>query len=84
MNDVSAPVVIKQGDLVTVTWSNEGITLSLQAKAMGSASVGQPFSVMNPSSKKVVEAVATGPGAAVVGPEAEQMKASRNPSLAAR
>jgi flagella basal body P-ring formation protein FlgA len=80
INDVSAPVVIKQGDLVTVTWSSDGITLSLQAKAMASAAVGQPFSVMNPASKKVVEAVATGPGAAVVGPEAEQLKASRTPS----
>jgi flagella basal body P-ring formation protein FlgA len=79
-SDVAAPIVIKQGDLIDVTWSNDGITLTLQAKAMGPAGVGQPFSVMNTASNKVIQAVASGPGAAVVGPEAQQLRSARNPA----
>lgn len=82
LRDVSQPQVIKAGDLVNVTWSGDGITLTLQAKAMTAAAVGQPFQVQNLSSKKVIEAVASGPGAAVTGQAAEQLKAaSRNPAL---
>lgn len=84
MGDLSAPLVVKQGDLITVTYSNDGITLTMQGKAMASAAVGQPFNVLNLTSKKVVEAVASGPGQAVVGPEADQMKAARNANIASR
>lgn len=73
VNDVTATLVIKQGDLINVTWSGDGITLTLQAKAMGPAAVGQPFSVMNLTSKKVLQAIATGPGEAVVGPAGAQI-----------
>lgn len=75
--DVSAPQVIKMGDMVNVTYANDGITLTLQAKAMAAATVGQSFPVQNPQSKKVVEAVARGPGLAVVGPDAIR---ARNPA----
>jgi flagella basal body P-ring formation protein FlgA len=73
--DVSAPLVIKAGDMVEVRYANEGISLTLQAKAMGPATVGQPFAVQNLQSKKIIEAVAQGPGLAVVGPEAARARA---------
>lgn len=73
--DVSAPQVIKAGDMVNVTYANGGINLTLQAKAMGPATVGQPFAVQNLQSKKIIEAVAQGPGMAVVGPEAVRARA---------
>jgi flagella basal body P-ring formation protein FlgA len=73
--DVSAPLVIKAGDMVNVTYVNEGIRLTLQAKAMAPATVGQPFAVQNLQSKKIIEAVAQGPGLAVVGPEAARARA---------
>jgi flagella basal body P-ring formation protein FlgA len=81
MHDVIAPQVIKKDDMISVTFAVGGIALTLQAKAMGNAVVGQPLSVINLNSKKVLEAVATGPGQAVVGPEADQLKAHARSSL---
>jgi flagella basal body P-ring formation protein FlgA len=81
MHDVIAPQVIKKDDMISVTFSLNGIALTLQAKAMENAVVGQPLSVINLNSKKVLQAVATGPGQAVVGPEADQLKANSRSSL---
>jgi flagella basal body P-ring formation protein FlgA len=82
--DVVAQQVIKAGDMVQVTWSDNGISLTLQAKALGAAAVGQSFSVQNPASKKVIEAVATAPGTAVTGPEAQRLKAAGSSQYAVR
>jgi flagella basal body P-ring formation protein FlgA len=73
--DVSAPQVIKSGDLITVTYEDGGISLVLQGKAMSAASLGDTLAVQNITSKKVIQAVASGPGQAVVGPAADQLKA---------
>jgi flagella basal body P-ring formation protein FlgA len=81
MHDVIAPQVIKKDDMISVTFSQGGIALMLQAKAMESAVAGQPLSVINLNSKKVLQAVATGPGQAVVGAEADQLKARARSSL---
>ncbi len=80
--DVSAPQVIKMGDMISVTYANDGVTLTLQAKAMAAATVGQAFPVQNLQSKKVVEAVAQAPGLAVVGPAA--LRARNSVQYAAR
>ncbi|HEY9236073.1 MAG TPA: flagellar basal body P-ring formation chaperone FlgA, partial [Phenylobacterium sp.] len=73
--DVAAPQVIKAGEQITVVYEDGGISLSLQGKAMASASVGESFAVQNIASKKIIQAVASGPGQAVVGPAADQIKA---------
>lgn len=74
--DVSAPAVIKKEDVISVTYAMNGMSLTLQAKALTDAAAGQSLSVMNTASKKIIQAVATGPGQAVVGPEADQIKAA--------
>lgn len=84
LRDVAAQQVIKAGELVQITWSSGGITLSLQGKAMSAAAVGQTFNVQNPVSKKIIEAVATAPGQAVTGPEAQRLKAAGPAQYAAR
>lgn len=84
LRDVAAQQVIKAGDLVQVTWSEGGISLTLQARALGPAAVGQTFSAQNPVSKKTIEAVATAPGTAVTGPDAQRLKAAGSPQYAAR
>jgi flagella basal body P-ring formation protein FlgA len=73
-HDVAPPIVIKAGEAVLVTYADQGITLTLEAKAMSNAAVGDSFNVQNPASKKLIEAVATGPGQAVVGPAALRLK----------
>lgn len=79
--DLVSPVVIKREQLVTVAYAVEGVELTVQGKAMGDASAGQPVEVMNTQSKKTIAAIATGPGRAVTGPGAE---AYRSKAYAAR
>jgi flagella basal body P-ring formation protein FlgA len=73
--DLSAPMVIKRDDMITVAFESGGISLSLQGKAMKDAAAGDSLQVLNMQSKKVIEAVVVGPGRAVVGPAAQAMKA---------
>ena len=76
LRDISSPMVIKKDDVIAVTYAQSGLSLTLQAKAMTDAAAGQSLTVMNPGSKKIIQAVATAPGQAVVGPEADQIKAA--------
>jgi flagella basal body P-ring formation protein FlgA len=82
-HDVAPPMVVKIGDTVLVTYADEGITVTLEGKAMASAAVGDILNVQNPASKKLIEAVATGLDQAAVGPEALRIRADR-PQIASR
>lgn len=73
--DVGAAQVIKSGDLVTITYDDGGISLALQGKALANATTGDVFAVQNTLSKKIIQAVATGPGSAAVGPQAQALQA---------
>lgn len=85
IRDVAAPQVIKAGELITVTYDYDGVALSLQGKAMAAASAGETVSVQNTTSKKIIQAVATGPGQAAVGPQADRLRtAARQPQFAQR
>ena len=78
--DVTNPLVVKRDDMVEVAFSDGGVSLRLQAKAMGAAAVGDTVGLMNLSSKKIIQAVVAGPGKAVVGPEADALRAQSYPS----
>ncbi|HEY3697513.1 flagellar basal body P-ring formation chaperone FlgA [Phenylobacterium sp.] len=82
--DLAAALVVKAGDPVTVTYQNDGVTLALQGKAAASAAVGDTVAVLNPASKKTVQALVTGPGQALVGPAADRFQAARHPRYALR
>ena len=82
--DVSAPVVIRTNEIVTISYDNEGVSLSLRAKALSSGAVGETINVQNVTSKKTVQAVVIGPGQAAVGPQAEQLKLTRSTRYALR
>jgi flagella basal body P-ring formation protein FlgA len=84
-HDVTAPQVIKKDDVISLVYSDQGVTLTLQAKALENAVAGQVFNALNPESKKIIQAVATAPGQAAVGPQADQLRAAArvNPSLLA-
>lgn len=83
-HDASAPQVIKSGDIITITFEADGVSLSLQGKALSAAGVGETLNVENTQSKKVIQAVVTGPGQAVVGPAAQDLKAARSTRIATR
>lgn len=74
--DGTAPTIIKAGDAVVVTWSSGPVTVTLQTKAMAAAAAGQTFNVQNPTSKKVIQAIALAPGQAVTGPGAQKALSS--------
>jgi flagella basal body P-ring formation protein FlgA len=73
--DLSAPTVVERNDIIAVAFESGGISLTLQGKALKDAAVGDSVQVMNMQSRKVIEAVAAGPGRAVVGPAAQALKA---------
>jgi flagellar basal body P-ring formation protein FlgA len=75
LGDLTAPLAIRKDDVVQVIYSAGGIRLVLEGRALGSATVGDPVDVLNPVSKKTLQATASGPDQAVVGPEADRLKA---------
>jgi flagellar basal body P-ring formation protein FlgA len=75
-HDLGNPTVIKRDDIVQVTYRADGVVLVLQGKAMADAGQGDPVDIQNTTSKKVVQAVVTGPDQAVVGPEADELRAA--------
>jgi flagella basal body P-ring formation protein FlgA len=82
-HDVSAPQVIKANDAVQVIYDTGGVRLVLGGKALGSAAVGEPVEIINPVSKKTIQAIASGADEAVVGPAAEALRA-RGPLTSAQ
>jgi flagella basal body P-ring formation protein FlgA len=82
--DLGAAQVIKTGDVVIVSYAAGGVSLALEGKAMGSAGVGEMLAVQNTVSKRVVQTLVTGPGQAVVGPQAEELKTARSIRYAVR
>jgi flagella basal body P-ring formation protein FlgA len=84
LRDVAGVQVIKPGETINVTFAQEGITLGLQGKAMTGGAVGEMLNVQNPTSKKIIQTLVTGPGQAVVGPSADGLKADRSARYALR
>lgn len=64
--DFSKPVIVKKGELITITVDFPGIQLSAQGQAMANAGVGDVISIMNTTSRRMVEARITGTGTAVI------------------
>jgi len=74
--DLTSPKLIHAGDAVEVAYENDGVVLTLEARALSDATLGDTVEVINPTSKKTIEAVASAPGRALVGPRADALKAS--------
>jgi flagella basal body P-ring formation protein FlgA len=61
---IAPPVVIERGDVVTLTFEQGPLSLSVNARAMSAAHTGQVLRLVNLSSNALVNAVAAGPGRA--------------------
>ena len=60
--------------MVAVTWTQNGLSLTLSGPAQKDGAVGDVIQIQNPSSKKMIDAVITGPGRAVSGQAAAQIR----------
>jgi flagella basal body P-ring formation protein FlgA len=74
LHDLESPKIVHRNEVIDVAYEDEGVRVVLEAKAMSEAAVGDTVEVMNITSKKIIEAVASAPGQAVVGPQAERLK----------
>jgi len=66
VSDVADPQLIARNDLVTVYLHSGPLTLTIKGTALNAASLGEPVTVMNASSKKMVHGVARADGAVEV------------------
>jgi flagella basal body P-ring formation protein FlgA len=69
--DLASPQVIARNDLVEVAYVVAGVKLTVTGRATRNAAIGEAVSVLNTTSNRTIDAVATGPGQAVVGPAAQ-------------
>ena len=75
-HELIAPKVIRRDQMISVDYVADGISLSLSAKALNDAALGDTVQAMNLSSKKTIEAVAVAAGHAAVGPGADAARAA--------
>ncbi len=71
---ISGPAAVKRSEMVAVTWTQNGLSLTLSGPAQKDGAIGDVIQVQNPSSKKMIDAVVTGPGRAVSGQAAAQIR----------
>lgn len=71
--DFAKPILVKKGDLVTMSIDIPGIQLSAQGQAMANAGKGDVISIMNTTSRRMVEARVTGSGTAVISPASQTL-----------
>ena len=74
--DLTSPQVIARNDMVQVSFVSGGVTLTVTGRATRDAALGEAVPIINTSSGRTIDAVASGPGRAVAGPAALQARAA--------
>jgi flagellar basal body P-ring formation protein FlgA len=64
--DLMKPEIVQRNDTVTLVYQVPGIVLTLRGQAQEAGALGDSISVLNADSKRVVQAVVTGPGQVAV------------------
>jgi flagella basal body P-ring formation protein FlgA len=65
--DLMKPEIVQRNNTVTIVYEAPGITLTLRGQAQESGALGDTISVLNIESKRVVQAVVSGPDRVSVG-----------------
>ncbi len=71
--DLMKPEIVARNDTVTIVYQVPGITLTLRGQAKDAGAFGDTISVINTESKRVMQAVVSGPGRVTVGPITTQL-----------
>jgi flagellar basal body P-ring formation protein FlgA len=66
--DVMKPEIVARNDIVTIVYQAPGVMLTLRGQAQDAGALGDTIGVINAESKRVVQAVVSGPGQVSVGP----------------
>jgi flagella basal body P-ring formation protein FlgA len=64
--DLMKPELVGRGDPVTLVFESPGVKLTVQAKALEAGTQGDVVQVLNPQSKRIVQATVDGPGRVVI------------------
>ena len=67
------PEIIARNDTVTIVYQVPGVTLTLRGQAKDAGAAGDTISVVNMESKRVMQAVVSGPDRVTVGPVTTQV-----------
>lgn len=74
--DTAPPELVARGEMVTLVYDAPGISLSIRGISNDAGRLGATVSVLNATSKKVVQGTVVGPARVAVGPAAPQRQAS--------
>lgn len=72
-NDLMKPEIVARNDTVTLVYQVPGVTLTLRGQAQEAGALGDTISVLNVESKRVVQAVVSGPDRVTVSPVATRL-----------
>src|SRR5262249_46155304 len=64
--DLMKPELVGRGDTVTLVFESPGVKLTVQAKALEAGTHGDVVQVLNPQSKRIVQATVDGPGRVII------------------
>lgn len=64
--DLMKPRIVQQNDAVTIVYEAPGFTLTLRGRAQEAGALGDTIGILNEQSKRVVQAVVSGPGRVTV------------------
>jgi flagella basal body P-ring formation protein FlgA len=65
--DVMKPEIVVRNDTVTIVYQVPGVTLTLRGQAQDNGALGDTIAVLNVDSKRVVQAVISGPDRVTIG-----------------
>ncbi len=64
--DLMKPTIVQHNDTVTIVYEAPGLSLTLRGQAQDAGAIGDTINVLNVQSKRVVQAVISGPGRVTV------------------
>jgi flagellar basal body P-ring formation protein FlgA len=64
--DLARPEIVARGEIVTIVYEIPGLTLTLRGRASEAGAQGDTIAVVNPQSKKILQATVVAPGKVAV------------------